>query len=74
VLSEYAYGATKGCFEKPSNDVPPNSGISCPDITPIELSAEPVNKQAMRNPSQLVHPDVPTPMRYVSGTRFVFLI
>ena len=64
-----AFGETRGCFEKPSDEVPPSSGISCPDITPIELQPGPVNREAMLNPSNLVHPDIASSTRYVFGTR-----
>ena len=55
----------------PSEDIAPRTGISCPDITPIELEDKPPNRQAMLNPSTLVHPDVATTKRYVLGTRLV---
>ena len=67
--SELAFGERRGCFEKPSDEVPPRSGISCPDITPIELQSGVVNREAMLNPSHLVHPDTTSSARYVFGTR-----
>ena len=66
--AELAFGKTHGCYEKPSEDVPPRTNISCPEITPIELQAS-TNRDAMKNDSILVHPDVSTSKRYVFGTR-----
>ena len=73
MLAELAYGSTKGCFQTPRDDLPPESGLSCPDIMPIEFTdpTEPINREAMNNSSQLKHPDVSTSRRYVSGTRSV---
>lgn len=72
MLAELAYGELKGCFQKPSDSVLPDTNISCPDITPVEYQdTEIINRQAMLNGSQLIHPDVSTSRRYVSGTRFV---
>ena len=69
VTSELAYGEKRGCFEKPSEHNPPQKDISCPEILPIELSSREVNREAMNNLSSLIHPDVSTSTRYVSGTR-----
>ena len=74
VEAQLAYGEKRGCFEKPQEDTLPQENISCPDITPIELSTREVNKEAMRNKSPLVHPDVSTSTRYVSGTRQVNIV
>ena len=71
VEAELAFGKTRGCFQKPDEKIPPNTDISCPDITPIELDKRVPNREAMNNPSPLVHPDVPSSTRYVLGTRFV---
>ena len=71
IVGQLAYGEKRGCFEKPQEDTLPQENISCPDITPIELSTTEVNREAMRNPSTLVHPDIATTTRYVSGTRQV---
>ena len=70
VEAELAYGSKRGCFERPSEDLPP-SKLSCPDIIPIELDERVPNREAMKNPSTLVHPDVSTLTRYVVGNRFV---
>lgn len=69
VKAELAYGEKRGCFEKPKDNTPPRKDISCPDILPIELSTTEVKREAMNNPSPLVHPDVMTSTRYVVGTR-----
>ena len=66
--AELAYGDRRGCFQKPSDVVPPQSGISCPDLIPTELQSG-TDRDAMLNPSQLVHPDALSPARYVFGTR-----
>ena len=68
VESELAYGSTRGCFENPHEDIPPKR-MSCPDIIPIELDNRMPNRDAMKNPSTLVHPDVSSTVRYVLGTR-----
>ena len=70
VMAKCAYGMTGGCFEMPSEIVPPKTGISCPDIIPIAFEVKPINKEAMLNESALVHPDVETSSRYILGTRF----
>jgi hypothetical protein len=70
--AELAYGKTRGCFEKPSDSVLPKTDISCPDIVPTELQTD-INRDAMKNSSILVHPDVSTHTRYVFGTRSVVL-
>ena len=69
VEADLMYGTKRGCFEEPKDDIPPNKNISCPDIIPIELSTEVPNREAMKNPSPLVHPDVSSLTRYVMGTR-----
>ena len=69
--SELAFGEKRGCFEKPSDDVAPTRGISCPDIIPTELQSGPTNRAAMENPSNLVHPDTSSSQRYVFGTRLI---
>lgn len=68
--SELAFGKTRGCFEKPSNVLSPNAGLSCPDIIPTEMQSK-SERDAMLNASILVHPDVQTSTRYVFGTRSV---
>lgn len=73
VEAELAFGSTRGCFEKPREDLPPNK-ISCPDIIPIEFDERVPNRDAMKNPSTLVHPDVSTSTRYVLGTRSVISV
>ena len=73
VEAELAFGETRGCFEKPDDDLPPNTGLSCPEITPIEHSTREPNREAMLNASPLVHPDVPTGKRYVFCTRLVII-
>ena len=69
VEAELAFGEKRGCFQMPKEEIPPKALISCPDIVPIQLDEREPNKDAMRNPSILVHPDVPTSTRYVLGTR-----
>ena len=71
IEAEIAFGQKRGCFQKPNDTVEPLTNISCPDITPIELEQRKPNREAMLNPSQLVHPDVTNQTRYVLGTRFV---
>ena len=68
IEAELAFGKTRGCYQKPSDDVPPSTDLSCPDIIPTELQSG-VNRDAMLNQSILVHPDAPTSTRYVFGTR-----
>ena len=41
-------------------DTHPTSGLSCPDILPTEIQTTPVNRDSMKNPSNLDHPDVST--------------
>ena len=53
VEAELAFGETRGCFEKPDDDIPPTTGLSCPEITPIEHSTRVPNREAMLNPSPL---------------------
>ena len=57
-IAELAYGSDRrGCFQIPSEDEDPTSGIDCPDILPIECDDERGNlhdPQAMENSSQLV--------------------
>ena len=67
-VAELAFGKTRGCYQKPSDEVPPSTDLSCPDIIPTELQSE-VNRDAMLNPSLVVHPDVSTSTRYCFGTR-----
>ena len=69
IEAELAFGSARGCFEMPSQDRPPSSGLSCPDIPPTELQTTEVNPGAMMNPSRLDHPDVQGTRRYVFGTR-----
>ena len=69
IEAELAFGSTRGCFERPSEDTHPTSGLSCPDILPTEIQTTPVNRDSMKNPSILDHPDVRTQQRYVFGTR-----
>ena len=70
VEADLAYGNNRGCFEKPQDDIPPRKDISCPDITPIELSAKSPDREAMNNQSRLVHPDAAPLTKYVMGTRY----
>ena len=69
VLSEYAFGEKLGCFEKPSATRDPTKNIDCPDLTPLEFSGNPVNREAMKNPSRLVPPDSNSLTKYCLGTR-----
>ena len=71
--AELAYGRTRGCFQKPKEDIPPKAEMSCPEITPIEFDTRETNRDAMKNQSNLIHPDVSTSTRYVLGTRLVLL-
>ena len=74
VEAQLAYGKTRGCFQKPDEDIPPKDDISWPEITPIEFDNTRVtNRDAMKNQSTLIHPDVSTSTRYVLGTRYVRL-
>ena len=66
--AELAFGETRGCFEMPSNDIPPRTGIRCPDIIPIEVQLN-CNRMAMNENDFLLHPDSSTTKRYVFGTR-----
>ena len=60
-----------GCFETPSDTIKPNSGIDCPDITPLTLtdSTQTVNREAMNNSNPLIHPDSNSLARYCLGTK-----
>ena len=58
IEAELAFGQKRGCFQKPDETKEPQKNISCPDITPIELDPRKPNREAMRNQSILVHPDV----------------
>ena len=63
-----AFGQTHGCFEKPSLTKDPTNNIDCPDVAPLTFSNNLVNREAMRNPSRLVHPDSTSFVRYCMGT------
>ena len=65
---ELAFGKTRGCFELPSDDVPPTVGLSCPEIVPIEFQSQ-SNRKAMEKYDFLLHPDSNSFKRYVFGTR-----
>ena len=66
--SELAFGQFNGCFEKPSMTQDPKDDIDCPDIAPLTFSNNTVNRDAMRNPSKLVHPDSSSLVKYCMGT------
>ena len=69
--SKLIYGERMGCFETPSDTLKPNSGIDCPDITPLTLtdSTQTVNREAMNNSNPLIHPDSNSLARYCLGTK-----
>ena len=73
IEAELAFGQKRGCFQKPDETKEPQKNISCPDITPIELDPRKPNREAMRNQSILVHPDVTHQTRYVLGTRYIYI-
>ena len=60
----------RGCFEPPSEIIKPNRGIDCPDILPIEHPNNVTDCSAMKEESQILHPDCASEQRYVMGTRF----
>ena len=66
--SELAFGQFHACFEKPCNNKDPADDIDCPDIAPLTYSNNLVNREAMRNPSRLVHPDSKSLVKYCMGT------
>ena len=66
--SEFAYGQFNGCFEKPSMTKDPTDNIDCPDIAPLTFSNNVTNRDAMKNPSRLVHPDSDSRVKYCMGT------
>ena len=66
--AEIAFGETRGCYQLHSDDVPPDTGLSCKDIIPIELQSV-SNRHAMENSNFLSHPDSESSKRYVFGTR-----
>ena len=69
-LAMMAYGETGGCFEKPSDTQKPRTDIDCPDILPLALVENPeVDRSRMRNPSQIIHPDIKGTKRYLMGTK-----
>lgn len=70
VKGELAFGATHGCFEKPDMNKEPTKDVNCPALEPLSLSsADTTNRQAMLNPSPLVHPDVQGLCKFCFGTR-----
>ena len=69
VLAELAFGKTHGCYEMPDERKEPTQGVDCPAITPLSFSLKTTNKEAMENPSTLVHPDAKELTRYCLGTR-----
>ena len=66
--SELAFGQFHGCFERPSVTKDPTDNIDCPDIAPLTFSTNSVNRDAMKNPSRLVHPDSTSLVKYCMGT------
>ena len=69
MLSELAFGDYRGCFEKPSLKKDPTTEIDCPDVQPLTFSDNQGNREAMNNPSKLVHPDSTSLRKYCLGTR-----
>ena len=68
VISELAFGNTRGCFELPDKDKEPGTKIDCPDVTPLQHSDRPANREAMLNSSPLIHPDAEGTRKYCLGT------
>ena len=59
----------RGCFEPPSDELEPNTGIECTDILPIQLQENESNPAAMQSTCTRDHPDSTNEQRYVTGTR-----
>ena len=66
--SKQAFGEKHGCFELPSEDKAPSKHIQCKDILPIIYSDQDTNRDAMKDPNPLVHPDSTSLVRYCLGT------
>ena len=70
VKGELAFGATNGCFELPDATKEPTKDLDCPAVEPLSMStSQTTNRDAMLNPSPLVHPDVQGLNKYCLGTR-----
>ena len=66
--SSIVYGDLKGCFEPPSSTQEPSTSIDCPDITPLTMDSQCVNRDAMTDDSPFTHPDSESLTRYCLGT------
>ena len=64
-----AFEQYRGCFETPSMTKEPDTEIDCPSVAPLTFSNCIVNREAMNDPSKLVHPDSPYLRRFCLGTR-----
>ena len=69
MLSEKLFGANKGCFEPPHKTNKPKSDLDCPEIMPLSYNPQKVNMNALRNPSENVHPISGKVFRKVLGTK-----
>jgi hypothetical protein len=70
VKGQLAFGTTHGCFELPDENKEPTQNIDCPAIEPLSHSdGDKTNREAMLNPSPLVHPDVQGLCKFCMGTR-----
>ena len=67
-ISQQAYKEFLGCFEKPREDMSPTNQLDFPEILPLKYSEEMPNREAMRDPSPLTHPDSLSKRRFVLGT------
>ena len=70
IKGELAFGATNGCFEMPDEDKEPTKNLDCQALEPLSMSTAHVSdRDAMLNPSPLIHPDVMGVGKLCLGTR-----
>ena len=55
-LSKKILGENKGCFEPPHRTRLPKSNYDCPELLPLSHNPRKVSLEALRNPSENIHP------------------